>query len=146
MKKSLKSKNICHPGEVFTKYSWPNSGTSIAPKCAAHQCPGLVGIQSVQKLCYVSSTDVHQAWEIACKPPSLKMLCITSNFSTGVSLAVFPALCQRIFLEWKHPYKRNIESFIATQTEWLIAVADSIEQNLETSNKKIKLSGDMLSL
>lgn len=74
------------------------------------------------------------------------MLCITSNFSTGVSLAVFPALCQRIFLEWKHPYKRNIESFSATQTEWLIAVADSIEQNLETSKKKIKLSGDMLSL
>lgn len=70
------------------------------------------------------------------------MLCITLNFSTGVSLAVSPALCQRTFLEWKHPYKRNIESFIATQIEWLIAVADSIEQNLETSKKKIKLSGD----
>lgn len=33
----------------------------------------------------------------------------------------------------------------ATQIEWLVPIADSIEQNLEAYRKEIKISRDMLS-
>lgn len=135
--KQLKDKNICHQGEVLRKNPWPASGASIAPKCTAPQSPGACG--------HISSTDAHWAWETANEPPGFQMLCMILNVSTGASLQRSPRYQGGGSAQNGRTTQRNTESFIATQIEWLVPITVSTEQNLETYEKEIKISHDMLS-